>query len=267
MGKPKVLKLSSDLDVRDVVALWILYLESKKNYFVKVTEINNGFSLCCKTRGLLKVIIALSFKCNISLVQDGDRIRVLFSKYNWIYKTVVFVLGIICCCDYRTEYLGSFLIIVSLWGLFLLWWNKIIIYYCLKKCIKKKNNILNKNIISCFASYLKTIELYNSLPECEQKLQPVRQTHIGEEAPEIVDKHTVVVPANASWQTKKSRKIFNKNIISRGAIKKILQLLIAAMLIMALWRIYSEFRQELKNVPVVFEAEQIKNDDNTQQTN
>lgn len=170
MSKIKTIKLQEDIDIRNIVIPLVLYLETKKNYIVQIQETDNGYSLKCKSKGWWKSLIGASVKFCMLLEKKEGNIFVSYNKFNFIYKTIILILGFCFCFDQDVFTFGAFLIVTSLYGFWLYLWHKLLISFYIKKCIKKKGDILTVKMFYSFASFLKIIEMYETVQDCEDDL-------------------------------------------------------------------------------------------------
>ena len=244
MGKVKTLKISDDIAIEDIVIPVLLYLETSKNYSVKVKETDNEFYLDCQSKGFLKTIIAMSIKFKLELKRNDDKLSIFFDKFNWIYKTICLIIGLIFCCTYAFSLLGAFLIITSTLGFGLYLWHKLLIYFYIKKCIKKKGEVLTENMLNGFSSYLKVLELYRTEQACEEKLLSLRKCKANKAAEQTGDvaKENVIETEDNKLLTQRIKKPVN-----REKIRKIVQFTIGLILILGVATIYFKYKQETES--------------------
>ena len=241
MSKVKILKVSDDITTKDIAIPVLLYLETSKNYSVKVKKTDNEFYLDCRSKGFLKNVIAMSVKFKLELKRNDDKLLICFDKFNWIYKTIYLIIGVIFCCTHDFSGLGIFLTVTSILGFWLYLWHKLLIYLYIKKCIKKKSEVLTENMLSSFSSYLKVIELYKTDQECEEKLLSLKKCKANKAIEKIgeVAEETVIEPESNRLLKQKIKKPINKE-----KIKKIIQFIIGVILILGIATIYFKYKQE-----------------------
>ena len=241
MSKVKILKVSDDITTEDIAIPVLLYLETSKNYSVKVKKTDNEFYLDCRSKGFLKNVIAMSVKFKLELKRNDDKLLICFDKFNWIYKTIYLIIGVIFCCTHDFSGLGIFLTVTSILGFWLYLWHKLLIYLYIKKCIKKKSEVLTENMLSSFSSYLKVIELYKTDQECEEKLLSLKKCKANKAIEKIgeVAEETVIEPESNRLLKQKIKKPINKE-----KIKKIIQFIIGVILILGIATIYFKYKQE-----------------------
>ncbi|MBE6363905.1 MAG: hypothetical protein E7054_09680 [Lentisphaerae bacterium] len=241
MSKVKILKVSDDITTKDIAIPVLLYLETSKNYSVKIKETDNNFSLDCQSKGFLKNVIAMSVKFELQLKRNDDKLLICFDKFNWIYKTIYLIIGVIFCFIHDFSRLGIFLTVTSILGFWLYLWHKLLIYLYIKKCIKKKSEVLTENMLSSFSSYLKVIELYKTEQECEEKLLSLKKCKANKAIEKIgeVAEETVIEPESNRLLKQKIKKPINKE-----KIKKIIQFIIGVILILGIATIYFKYKQK-----------------------
>ena len=271
MKKTKILKLKDDIDIRDITVPLILHFENKKNYTVQVNQKNNNFSLQCKSRGLLKTVIALSVKFNIDLEKKENNLQISFYKTNWIYKIICLIIGAICFFIDEIFVLGAFLLITSLSGLLLLLWNKLAVCFYIKKCIKKQSAILTADMFNSFSSYLKVIDVYGSLSEFEQNFlaQNKKNNINNSQLPAVSEKSglsagdTNGVKQPEVGNTVKIQNIFSRiNFFRKVDIKKIIQIVVALLFMTAVGMALLKFKQESAGGSVTSEQQFVENEKN-----
>lgn len=241
MSKVKILKINDDIATEDIAIPVLLYLETSKNYSVKVKKTDNEFYLDCRSKGFLKNIIAMSVKFELQLKRNNDKLLICFDKFNWIYKTIYLIIGVIFCFIHDFVGLGIFLTVTSILGFWLYLWHKLLIYLYIGKCIKKKSEVLTENMLSSFSSYLKVIELYKTDQECEEKLLSLKKCKANKAIEKIgeVAEETVIEPESNRLLKQKIKKPINKE-----KIKKIIQFIIGVILILGIATIYFKYKQE-----------------------
>ena len=241
MSKVKILKVSDDITTKDIAIPVLLYLETSKNYSVKVKKTDNEFYLDCRSKGFLKNVIAMSVKFKLELKRNDDKLLICFDKFNWIYKTIYLIIGVIFCCTHDFSGLGIFLTVTSILGFWLYLWHKLLIYLYIKKCIKKKSEVLTENMLNNFASYLKVIELYKTAQECEEKLLSLKKCKVNKAVEKIdkVTEETVIETESNRLLKPKIKKPVNKE-----KIKKIIQFIIGFILILVVATICFKYKQE-----------------------
>ena len=241
MSKAKILKINDDIATEDIAIPVLLYLETSKNYSVKVKKTDNEFYLACQSKGFLKNIIAMSVKFELQLKRKNDKLSICFDGFNWIYKTIYLFIGLVFCFIHNLVGLGTFLIITSMFGFVVYLWHKLLIHFYIKKCIKKKCEILTENMFNNFASYLKVIELYKTAQECEEKLLSLKKCKVNKAVEKIdkVTEETVIETESNRLLKPKIKKPVNKE-----KINKIIQFIIGFILILVVATICFKYKQE-----------------------
>ncbi|MBQ8755520.1 MAG: hypothetical protein IJZ19_10855 [Lentisphaeria bacterium] len=241
MNKERIFEINSDVAFEDIAIPLLLYLETSRNYNVRVKAESDGFSFDCKTKGFLKSLLAMSVKFKLELKRKENKLLICFDKFNWLYKTIYLIIGLIFCCTHDFAGLGIFLTVTSILGFWLYLWHKLLIYLYIKKCIKKKSEVLTENMLSSFSSYLKVIELYKTDQECEEKLLSLKKCKANKAIEKIgeVAEETVIEPESNRLLKQKIKKPINKE-----KIKKIIQFIIGVILILGIATIYFKHKQE-----------------------
>lgn len=241
MNKERIFEINNDVAFEDIAIPLLLYLETSRNYNVRVKTESDGFSFDCKTKGFLKSLLAMSEKFKLELKHKENKLLICFDKFNWLYKTIYLIIGLIFCCTHDFAGLGIFLTVTSILGFWLYLWHKLLIYLYIKKCIKKKNEVLTENMLNSFSSYLKLIELYKTEQTCEAKLLSLKKC----EANKPVDKTGELIAETViEIKNNKPLKQKIKNPINKEKIKKSIQVIIGVILIAAVATIYFKCKQE-----------------------